>query len=61
MISFFAIPSILKDKVKLDFPEATHFVPEMDESTHGKPKTPRKIKEKKVKVDSNDSHLSSLS
>ena len=46
MISFFAIPSILKDKVKQDFPEATLFVAEdMDASQHGK--KPRKKREKK--------------
>jgi hypothetical protein len=52
MISFFAIPSILKDKVKKDFPEATLFVAEdLDASQHGK--KPRKTREKKVKTDSN--------
>jgi hypothetical protein len=52
MISFFAIPSILKDKVKQDFPEATLFVAEdMDASMHGKP---RKKREKKVAPESNE-------
>jgi hypothetical protein len=46
MLSFLCIPESLKLKVKEAFPEATFFVAEMDESTHGKPKTPRK---KKVK------------
>ena len=56
MISFFAIPSILKDKVKKDFPEATLFVAEdLDASQHGK--KPRKKREKKVKTDSNDSDM----
>ena len=46
MISFFAIPSILKDKVKQDFPEATLFVAEdLDALQHGK--KPRKKKKKK--------------
>ena len=49
MLSFLCIPESLKPKVKEAFPEATFFVTEMDESTHGKPKTPRK---KKVKEDS---------
>ena len=46
MISFLAIPESLKPKVKQAFPEATFFVSEMDASTHGKPKTPRKKKTK---------------
>jgi hypothetical protein len=61
-IVFACIPELLKPKIKEAFPEITFLkVDELDESVHGKPKTPRKIKEKKVKVDSNDSHLSSLS
>ena len=53
MLSFLAIPSILKDKVKKDYPEATFFVAEdLDASQHGKPKTPRKKKEKKVETES---------
>jgi hypothetical protein len=52
MISFFAIPSILKDKVKKDFPEAILFVAEdMDASQHGK--KPRKKREKLTTKDYN--------
>ncbi len=52
MISFFAIPSILKDKVKQDFPEATLFVAEdLDASQHGK--KPRKKREKKIAPECN--------
>jgi hypothetical protein len=52
MLSFLAIPEVLKSKVKEAFPEATFLVPEMDESQHGKPKTPRKKREKKVETES---------
>ena len=55
MLSFLCIPESLKPKVKEAFPEATFFVPEMDESTHGKPKTVRKKREKKVEVKDNES------
>jgi hypothetical protein len=48
MLSFLAIPESLKPKVKEAFPEATFFVSEMDQSTHGKP---RKKREKKVKTE----------
>jgi hypothetical protein len=47
MLSFLCIPESLKPKIKEAFPEATFFVAEMDESTHGK-KTARKKKEKKI-------------
>ena len=57
MLSFLCIPESLKPKVKEAFPEATFFVAEMDESTHGKPKTPRKKKEKKIATESNDSNM----
>jgi hypothetical protein len=52
MLSFLCIPESLKPKVKEAFPEATFFVSEMDESTHGKP---RKKREKKVEVKDNES------
>jgi hypothetical protein len=40
---------MLKPKVKEAFPEVTFLkVDELDESMHGKPKTPRKKREKKV-------------
>ena len=46
-IVFACIPDVLKPKLKQEYPEITFLkVDEMDESTHGKPKTPRK---KKVK------------
>ena len=50
MLSFLCIPESLKPKVKEAFPEATFFVAEMDESTHGKP--PRKKREKKIVTES---------
>ena len=53
MLSFLAIPSILKDKVKKDYPEATFFVAEdLDSSMHGKPKTVRKKRVKKMEHES---------
>ena len=51
MLSFLAIPSILKDKIKKDYPEATFFVAEdLDASMHGS-KT-RKKREKKIEPES---------
>jgi hypothetical protein len=44
-IVFACIPELLKPKVKETFPEVTFLkVDELDESMHGKPKTPRKKK-----------------
>jgi hypothetical protein len=48
-IVFCLLPEMLKPKVKEAFPEVTFLkVDELDESMHGKPKTPRKKREKKV-------------
>jgi hypothetical protein len=58
-IVFACIPEMLKPKVKEAFPEVTFFkVDELDESMHGKAKTPRKKREKKVEVKDNDSNVS---
>ena len=47
-IVFACIPELLKPKIKEAFPEVTFLkVDELDESMHGKPKTPRKKREKK--------------
>jgi len=44
-IVFACIPELLKPKIKETFPEVTFLkVDELDESMHGKPKTPRKKK-----------------
>ena len=60
-IVFACIPEMLKPKVKEAFPEVTFLkVDDMDASMHGS-KTPRNKREKKVKVDSNDSNVSALS
>ena len=48
-IVFACIPELLKPKVKETFPEVTFLkVDELDASMHGKPKSPRKKREKKV-------------
>ena len=48
-VVFCLIPELLKPKIKETFPEVTFLkVDEMDESMHGKPKTPRKKREKRV-------------
>jgi hypothetical protein len=52
-IVFCLLPEMLKPKVKEAFPEVTFLkVDELDESMHGKPKTPRKKREKKVVTES---------
>ena len=52
-IVFAFIPEMLKPKVKEAFPDVTFLkVDELDESMHGKPKTPRKKREKKVATES---------
>lgn len=49
-IVFCLIPEMLKPKIKETFPEVTFLkVDELDESMHGKPKTPRKKKKVEVK------------
>ena len=53
-IVFACIPDVLKPKLKQEYPEITFLkVDEMDESTHGKPKTPRKNNRKKVEIKDN--------
>ena len=50
-IVFACIPELLKPKIKQEYPEITFLkVDELDESMHGKPKTPRKKREKIVEV-----------
>jgi hypothetical protein len=52
-IVFACIPEMLKLKVKETFPEVTFLkVDELDESMHGKPKTVRKKREKKIAPES---------
>ena len=46
-VIFCLIPEMLKPKIKETFPEVTFLkVEDLDASTHGKPKTPRKNKTK---------------
>ncbi len=52
-IVFCLLPEMLKPKVKEAFPEVTFLkVDELDESMHGKPKTVRKKREKKIAPES---------
>ena len=52
-IVFAFIPELLKPKVKEAFPEVTFLkVDELDESMHGKPKTVRKKRVKKIEPES---------
>jgi hypothetical protein len=52
-IVFCLLPEMLKPKVKEAFPEVTFLkVDELDATMHGKPKTPRKKKEKKIETES---------
>ena len=52
-IVFACIPEMLKPKVKEAFPEVTFLkVDELDESMHGKLKTPRKNNRKKIAPES---------
>jgi len=57
-IVFACIPDVLKPKLKQDYPEITFLKVDMDASQHGKA---RKKREKKVKADSNDSDVPTLS